>query len=163
MKSKKINSMRFLERNDIDYIVHEFDDSIHSADGVAAALSIDRDRVYKTLVIMPDDKKAKDRPMLALLSAGRELDLKAMARAAGMKKVRMAGHDEAEKLTGLKVGGISPLMLTGKNWQVYIDARVTDLDWILLSAGQRGTNLQVNVEALVNVLDIQVAEVSREA
>jgi Cys-tRNA(Pro)/Cys-tRNA(Cys) deacylase len=163
MGHKKLNSMRFLERNNINYVVHEFDDSIHSADGVALVLGIDLHRVYKTLVVMPDDKNARDKPMLVLLSADRELDLKALAQATGMKKVRMAGHVEAESLTGLKVGGISPLMLTGKNWPVFIDAQATDLDWILLSAGQRGTNLQVNVEELLRVLDIQPVDVSREA
>ncbi|MCI0712129.1 MAG: aminoacyl-tRNA deacylase [Chloroflexi bacterium] len=158
----KLNSMRLLERSNIDYVVHEFDDSIHSADRVAAVLGIDLHRVYKTLVVMPDDKNARGRPMLVLLSAGRELDLKAMAQAADMKKVRMAGHDEAEKLTGLKVGGISPLMLTNKNWPVFIDARAVDLDWILLSAGQRGMNLQVNVVDLIRVLDIQPVDVARD-
>lgn len=162
MSSKKLNSMRLLERSNIDYVVHEFDDSIHSADGVAAALAIDLHRVYKTLVVMPDDKNAKSRPMLVLLSAGRELDLKAMAQAAHMKKVRMAGHDEAEKLTGLKVGGISPLMLTGRNWPVFIDAHATEFDWILLSAGQRGTNLQVNIADLIRVLDMQAVDVARD-
>jgi prolyl-tRNA editing enzyme YbaK/EbsC (Cys-tRNA(Pro) deacylase) len=54
-------------------------------------------------------------------------------------------------------------MLTSKNWLVFIDARATELDWILLSAGQRGANLQVNVADLIRVLDIQAVDVARDA
>lgn len=163
MAGKKLNSMRFLETNKIDYTPHEFADSIHSAEGVAEALDIPFEHIYKTLVVMPDDKNAKPRPYLVLLSAGRQLDLKAFAKAVNIKRVRMASHVEAEKLTGLKVGGISPLALTAKNWDVYIDDRVLDLDWLLLSAGQRGTNLQVQRTDLINVLNMQVVACSTEA
>lgn len=163
MAKKKLNSMRFLEKHKIDYTPHEFDDSIHSAEGVAEALDIPLEHVYKTLVVMPDDKNSKTKPYLVLVSAGRQLDLKAFARAINIKKVRMASHAEAEKLTGLKVGGISPLALTTKNWDVYIDERVLDLDWLLLSAGQRGTNLRVQRADLLQVLTIQAVACSTEA
>lgn len=162
MASKKLNSMRFLEKHKIDYTPHEFADTIHSAEGVAEALNIPLEHVYKTLVVMPDDKKSKPRPYLVLLSAGRQLDLKAFARAVNIKKIRMASHAEAEKLTGLKVGGISPLALTAKNWDVYIDNRIEKLDWFLLSAGQRGTNLKVNHADLIKMLNIQVVVCSIE-
>ncbi len=163
MAKKKLNSMRFLEKHNIDYTPHEFDDSIHSAEGVAEALDIPLGHVYKTLVVMPDDKNSKAKPYLVLLSAGRQLDLKAFARAVNIKKVRMASHTEAEKLTGLKVGGISPLVLTAKNWDVYIDERVLQLEWLLLSAGQRGTNLRVQRTELIDVLNITAVDCSTEA
>ena len=161
MATKKLNSMRFLEKHKIDYTSHEFDDSIHSAEGVADALNIPFEHIYKTLVVMPDDKSTK-RPYLVLVSAGRQLELKAFARAVDIKKVRMASHAEAEMLTGLKVGGISPLAITAKNWSVYIDDRVLQLDWLLLSAGQRGLNLQVKRTDLIKVLNIQVVPCSME-
>ena len=162
MASKKLNSMRFLEKHKIDYTPREFDDSIHSAEGVAEALNMPFKHIYKTLVVLPDDKSTKPRPYLVLLSAGRQLDLKALARVINIKKVRMATHAEAEKLTKLKVGGISPLALTAKNWDVYIDERVLELDWLLLSAGQRGTNLQVNRADLMQVLKMHIVSCSTE-
>lgn len=160
MAAKKLNSMRFLEQHQIDYEPIEFDDTIHSAEGVAQAVGVSEAMVYKTLVVMPDDNNSK-KPFLVLLSGGRSLDLKKFAKVVGLKKVRMAKHAEAESLTGLKVGGISPLALTAKNWPVYIDQPVTTLEHVLLSAGQRGTNLKVGVQDLIRVLKIQVVDCSQ--
>lgn len=154
-KIKKLNSMRFLEKHNMDYEICEFDDSIHNAEGVAEFFGIPLHTVYKTLVVIPEDG---GKPILALLSAGHKLDLKSLAKGAGFKKMRMANHQEAEKLTGLKVGGISPLALTSKNWLVYLDQAAVDLDTILISAGQRGINLRLKVDKLIKVLDIQILD-----
>lgn len=149
---KKLNSMRWLEQHDIAYEVIEFDDSIHSAEGVAEFVGVGASQVFKTLVVLPDTGK----PLLVLMDGDSQLDLKALARASGHKQVKMAAHAEAEKLTNLKVGGISPLALTAKNWRVYIDASVQEHETIYLSAGQRGVNLKVNAQALINALNISV-------
>ena len=162
-KTKKLNSMRFLENHAVAYEICEFDDSIHSAEGVAEFFDIPLYTVYKTLVVMPDDGSSNKKPMLALLGAGRQLELKQFAKGAGFKKVRMASQQEAEKLTGLKVGGISALALTAKHWQVFLDQVAIELDTILISAGQRGINLRVGVEDLIKVLAIQVLEYGVEA
>jgi Cys-tRNA(Pro)/Cys-tRNA(Cys) deacylase len=158
MTAKKLNSMRLLEANDIQYELYEFDDGIHSADGVAEAVGVPPEQVYKTLVVLPDEP-GRPRPFLVLLSATCQLDLKAMAKAAGFKKVRMARHDEAENLTRLKVGGISPLALMAKNWDVYFDAHIEEHEWVLLSAGQRGVNIKVDVKGLKQVLNPQIVRV----
>lgn len=153
MSAKKLNSMRFLEREGVVYEVIEFDESIHSAEGVAAFVGVPPSMVYKTLVVIPE---GSNRPMLILASGERSLDLKKLAQGTGHKKVRMAAHQEAEKLTGLKVGGISALALTAKNWPVYIDQPVTELDYLLVSAGQRGINLKIAVDDFIRVLQAQV-------
>jgi hypothetical protein len=59
------------------------------------------------------------KPCLALIASDRALDLKRFAAIIGAKKVAMAAHKDAERLTGLQVGGISALALTHKNWSVY--------------------------------------------
>jgi Cys-tRNA(Pro)/Cys-tRNA(Cys) deacylase len=74
----------------------------------------------------------------------------------------MATHANAEKWTGLKTGGISPLMLMDKNWKLFIDQPATELQQILLSAGQRGLNLRVPTNDLLRVLSPVVAEISAE-
>jgi Cys-tRNA(Pro)/Cys-tRNA(Cys) deacylase len=157
---KKLNSMRLLEQHHVPYEVVTFDDSIHSAEGVAEAVGVSPDEVYKTLVVLPEDPPGSRKPMLVLLSGPRTLDLKKLARATGHKKVCMAAHAEAEKLTGLKVGGISALALTPKNWPVYIDQPAIALSHILISAGQRGVNLRVPVAELVRLLNVAVVECS---
>jgi Cys-tRNA(Pro)/Cys-tRNA(Cys) deacylase len=159
--AKKLNSMRFLEQHSVAYDLVEFDAAIHSATGVAEAVGVPEDSVYKSLVVLPDDNASRPKPMLVLLGGNRELDLKAFARETGFKKVRMATHQEAESLTGLKVGGISPLALTSKNWPVYIDAPALQYGHILISAGQRGLNLRVPVAELIRILDMQAVACSR--
>ena len=101
-KTKKLNSMRLLENHSVAYEICDFDDSIHSAEGVAEFFDIPFQTVYKTLVIMPDDGSSQ-KPMLALLSAGRHLDLKRFAKGAGFKKARMASHQEAEKIFQIRL------------------------------------------------------------
>lgn len=151
----KLNSMRILEQHKIDYVVHEFPETIHSADGVADYVGRSREMVYKTLVVLPTRGKPADktqgRPMLVMVAGNRELNLKKLAKAVGLKKVQMAPHREAEQLTGLQTGGISALALLHKNFEVYIDRPALELDRILVSAGQRGINLELPRQALMRL------------
>ena len=83
--------------------------------------------------------------MLVLLPAGSELDLKALAAAIGAKKLRMASQAAAERYTGLKVGGISPLALLNRGFEVYIDGRARAHSHLLVSAGERGFDVRLAV------------------
>jgi Cys-tRNA(Pro)/Cys-tRNA(Cys) deacylase len=150
----KLNSMRVLDQQKVNYTVREFPDSIHSADGVADYFSLPHDSVYKTLVALPVTGK----PMLVMIAGSRELDLKKLARAAGMKKVQMASHKEAERLTGLQTGGISALALLHKNFSVYIDQPALQLERILVSAGKRGLNLELLVQDLIRITQARIIE-----
>lgn len=153
----KLNSMRLLEKHNIAYEVTEFPDTERDAEVIAGILGIPPAHVYKTLVVEPI---GGGKPFLALLAADRHLDLKKMAVASGHKKVGMAAHADAEKLTGLKVGGISALALTHKNWAVYLDQPAAQLDHILVSAGQRGMDLRVPTAAFINVVNAKLADIS---
>jgi Cys-tRNA(Pro)/Cys-tRNA(Cys) deacylase len=153
----KLNSMRLLEKNDIPYEVTEFPGTERDAEVIAEILGVPPFMVYKTLVVEP---VGGGKPILALIAANRSLDLKALAAAAGYKKVAMASHQDAEKLTGLKVGGISALALTHKNWPVYLDQPALELEHILVSAGQRGMDLRVPTAAFIRVVGAKVAEIS---
>ncbi|MBN1220534.1 MAG: aminoacyl-tRNA deacylase [Anaerolineae bacterium] len=152
--ASKLNSMRILDQQNVNYQVHEFPDTIHSAMGMADQLGRPYEMVYKTLVVLP----AQGRPMLVMIAGHRELDLKKLAQATGQKKVRMAPHKEAERLTGLQTGGISALALLHKNFPVYLDRPALALERILVSAGQRGLNLELPVPDLIRVTQAQVIE-----
>ena len=160
-KENKTNSMRLLDAQKIPYTVHRFSPSIHSAQGVAEALGLPPGQVFKTLVVVPANEKGK--PLLAIVPGDRELDLKKLARLANAKKLRMASHREAEALTGLLVGGISALALLQKGWRVFLDASAQRYQEILVSAGQRGINLQLAVEDLCRITHAQVGDISRSA
>ncbi len=157
--SQKLNSMRLLEKHNVPYEMTEFPDTERDAEVIAEILGVPAYMVYKTLVVQPLDNPKK--PLLALIAADRTLDLKALAAVSGHKKVSMAAHKDAEQMTGLKVGGISALALTHKNWPIYLDQPATELEHILVSAGQRGMDLRVPTAALIRVLGAKVAEISQ--
>jgi len=150
----KLNSMRLLDQQKISYIVREFPDTIHSADAVADHFGLPRNCVYKTLVVLPPTGK----PMLVMVAGSRELDLRKLAKAVSQKKVQMAPHKEAERLTGLQTGGISALALLHKNFAVYLDQPALELERILISAGKRGVNVELLVQDLIRVTKAKVIE-----
>jgi Cys-tRNA(Pro)/Cys-tRNA(Cys) deacylase len=155
MAGTKLNSMRFLESQKVIYEVKTYDDSIHDAQEAAHAIGVPVEQVYKTLVV---ERAAGGKPILVMIAANRQLELKKFAAAIGEKKVNMAAHADAEALTGLKVGGIGALALTHKNWAVYLDRPATELTHIYVSAGQRGTNLRVSVADLIRILKAKVVD-----
>lgn len=157
--SQKLNSMRLLEKHNIPYEVTNFPDTMRDAEEIAEVLGVPAYLVYKTLVVQPAEG---GKPLLALIAADRTLDLKTLAAVSGHKKVVMAAHKDAEQLTGLKVGGISALALTHKNWPVFLDRPAAGHQHILVSAGQRGMDLRVPTMELVRVLNAKLAEISTE-
>lgn len=156
----KLNSMRVLEQHNIPYEVLEYPDTIRDAEEVAEALGVPYFMVFKTLVIQALDNPKK--PYLVMVPSEHQLDLKAMAKVAGVKKVQMASFKDAESMTGLKVGGISALALMQKNWQVYLDKSATELQHIVISAGQRGFQVRVPITPLMGLLRARIVDVSKE-
>lgn len=156
-KQKKLNSMRLLEANKIPYEVFEYDAGIKDAEQVAESVGMPEFMVYKTLIAY---SVATEQPMIAMMASEDKLDLKKLAATSGEKKVKMMKHADAEKATGLQVGGISALMLMDKNWTVYIDSTATELQNIVISAGQRGLQLQIPVSPLLTLLKARIADLS---
>ena len=152
--AEKLNSMRILDQQKVDYTVREFPDTVHSADGVADHFGLPHEVVYKTLVAMT----AAGKPLLVMVAGSRELDLKKLAKAVGEKKIQMATKKEAERLTGLQTGGISALALLHKNFPVYLDQPALELGRILVSAGKRGVNLELPVADLIRITKAKVIE-----
>jgi Cys-tRNA(Pro)/Cys-tRNA(Cys) deacylase len=152
--AEKTNAMRVLEARKVPYEVFAFSPEIHSADEVAETLGLPPDQVYKTLVVL----RAKGKPILIMIAADKELDLKKVAQAVGEKKVHMALHREAEELTGLQVGGISALALLGRPFDMFIDRPATERTRIVISAGQRGMDVRVAVPDLIRVTRARVID-----
>ena len=155
---QKTNSMRLLESHRIAYRVHEFSSEIRSAEDAAQVMGAPPDQVYKTLVVL----RERGRPLLVLVPGPKALDLKLLAKAAGEKKLHMATHKEAEALTGLEVGGISALALLNKGFEVYADESIRSLSEVYVSAGQRGINLSLRPQDLLQVTRAKVAPVTGE-
>lgn len=161
MSSKKLNSMRLLEQHAIPYEALTYPAALKDAEEVAEAVGAPYHIVFKTLVV--ESVKGGGKPFLAVIPSDRQLDLKRMAAAAGEKKVQMAAHRDAEAQTGLQVGGISALALTHKNWRVYLDSSAAEREHIIMSAGQRGTQLRVPTQAFIQLVGAHLADISAEA
>lgn len=157
-KTKKTLGMRVLEGQDVPYEVVEFPSDIHDAVGVAEYVGVPPENVYKTLVAQVDERGYK--PLLVMIAAADTLDLKKLAKAVGAKKAHMATHSDAEKLTRLQTGGISALALLNKGFDVYIDEPGASLDFIVVSAGQRGLNVRLSPDDLIRVTGAQVIDVT---
>lgn len=147
MSTDKTLAMKFLEGKKVAYTAHAYSPTIRDAQEVATAVGFDPSIVYKTLVVPHPTAK----PLLVMIPANTQLDLKRLAKQVGAKKLKMATQREAESLTGLQVGGISAVALVNKGFAVYIDDAARQLDQIVISAGQRGLQIRLAVDDLVRV------------
>jgi Cys-tRNA(Pro)/Cys-tRNA(Cys) deacylase len=148
----KTQAMRALDAKRIAYVAKTYDASgaFHAADEAAALLGADAAGVYKTLVVLRDGA-ATQRPLLVMIASDRQLDLKLLAKGLGEKKLRMATQREAERLTGLQVGGISALALLNRPFDPILDEPARSLDRIHISAGARGVDLELAVADLATL------------
>jgi len=158
MAAPRPMAVRMLEQRKIRHEVFAFDDAIRSAREVARVAALPEDQVLKTLVVEQDPPKGK--PFLLMMPASLEVDLKMLAASLGVKAVRMASHRDAERHTGLQVGGISALALLGKGFPVLIEEAATMFDDVLVSAGQRGFDVRIG---LADLLELTGARVVRAA
>ena len=153
------NVTRLLDAKQIPYSVFELPSGKHSAIEVAGMLAVDPSVVFKTIVIR---RPARKRNLLVLVGAGRTVDLRRVAALLGDKKVQLPTEHEAETMTGLQAGGISPLALLNRGFDVLIDDAARNLDQIHISAGRRELNIRIAVSDLVKVTGARLAPVGRE-
>lgn len=154
--TEKTLAMRLLEGKKIPYEAHRYDpDLFVSAEEVAEAIGLPPQQVFKTIVTEPD----KGKPILALVPADAEVDLKALAEAAGAKKVRMATLTDAERMTGLQKGGISALALVNRGFAVFLDHSALAFERIGMSAGERGVQVVLAVGDFVKVTGARVGAI----
>jgi len=145
------NVTRMLDGKRVPYTVHSYtySEELHSATDVADAIGFPQAQVFKTLVAL--DTAPGQKPMLVVIPGNETLDLKQLAKAVGAKKLQMASRAEAERLTGLLAGGISPLALINRGFVVYLDSRARNFERIYISAGERGAQVGVGVADLVKL------------
>ena len=100
---------------------------------------------------------------MGVVPAPTELDLKALAKAVSEKKVRLAKHAEAEKLTGLQAGGISALALLQKPFEIVLDASAQGLETMYVSAGQRGLQVSLRPDDFIALTNAITSKISRKS
>jgi Cys-tRNA(Pro)/Cys-tRNA(Cys) deacylase len=154
----KNNVTRMLVAKGIPFQAFELPAKKLSGLEAAQYLGVDPESVFKTIVVT---RVQKGKPILALVPAPAEVDLKALARVMGEKKVHLASQKEAEQITGLQVGGISPLALLSRGFQVVMDSSSKSLAEIYLSGGQRGINIRLSPKDLIELTQASVGGISR--
>jgi len=148
------NVTRFLDSRKIRYTAFETPPEKLGALETAQYLGVEPDSVFKTIVVTREKPK---RPLLVVVPGPSSVDLKLLAAAMGEKKVHLPTEREAEQLTGLQAGGISPLALVNKGFQVVIDSSAQNHAEIHVSGGQRGLNIRLPVPDLVKLTNARVA------
>ena len=150
------NITRLLDARKIAYQAFALPAEKLSALETARLLEVEPELVFKTIVIT----RPKGKPILAVIPGPNRVDLKLVAGALGEKKVNLPTEREAELLTGLQAGGISPLALLNKGFQVVIDSAAEAKPEIHVSGGQRGLNIRLSVDALAGLTHARYARVS---
>jgi Cys-tRNA(Pro)/Cys-tRNA(Cys) deacylase len=147
-----------LTRLGIQHTVHVYEhDPRHGSYGLEAseALGIPPERVFKTLVADVDGVLT-----VGVVPVASQLDLKALAAAAGGKKASLAEVSAAERATGYVTGGISPLGQR-RRMAVVIDSAALDFATIFCSGGRRGLEIEVAPNDLVGAANASVARISQ--
>ncbi|QXJ25421.1 Cys-tRNA(Pro) deacylase [Actinomadura graeca] len=145
-------------RAGIDFTLHAYEASPDAASygqAAADALGVDHGRLFKTLLAEVDGRLT-----VGVVPVSSTLDLKALAAAAGGKKARMADPGDAERATGYVVGGISPLGQR-RRLPAVIDASVSELATVYVSAGRRGLQIELVPADLVRLTGARLAPIAR--
>ena len=152
------NVTRFLDSREIEYAVFELPSRKLGAEETARLLKVPLELIYKSIVV---ERRGRGKPVLAVVPGNQEVDLKALARAVGEKKVTTATQARAEKLTGLQAGGISPLALINKGFDIVLDASAGAKSEIHVSGGEWGINIRLDPEDLTRLTGAKLAAISR--
>lgn len=145
----------FLEKQQAIFTLHQYDCTAQDDFGAhaAAQLQVPLAQVFKTLLT-----EGEQGAVVALVPSSGKVNLKRLAKAAGMKKLDMMPPAKAERLTGYKVGGISPFAQK-KRLTTVVDNSARLHDRILVSGGKRGLSLGVTTEVLQNLLGAVLADI----
>ena len=156
MAGKGTPATALLAKQGVAHTLHAYDhDPKHDSYGLEAveALGLDPERVFKTLVAEVDGKLT-----VGVVPVTGQLDLKALAAAAGGKRAKMAEAAAAQRATGYVLGGISPLGQRSR-LPVVIDSSAQGFDTVFCSAGRRGLEVELAPGDLVRLTSATVAPI----
>ncbi|WNG35282.1 Cys-tRNA(Pro) deacylase [Archangium minus] len=155
----KTNAARLLDSLGIRYELREYDVDPEdlSAETVAAKVGLPAEQVFKTLVARGD----RTGVLMAVVPGNGELDLKALARLSGDRKVDTVPLKELQPLTGYIRGGVTAIG-GKKEYPVYVDETLELFDIVSVSAGVRGTQLLLAPADYLKVTKGKVGPISRD-
>jgi Cys-tRNA(Pro)/Cys-tRNA(Cys) deacylase len=155
----KTNAVRQLDSLGVRYELraYEVDPNDLTAETVARKVGLPPEQVFKTLVARGENHGI----CLAVVPGDAQLDLKALAKATGNKKVDTVPLKEVEPLTGYIRGGVTALACK-KPYPVYLDETAQLFDVISISAGMRGLQILIAPDDYVRAVEARIAAIARE-
>lgn len=150
-------AIRILKKAHVPFEVIPY---IHKEKGAvfaAQALGFPLKRTVKTLITDLGNK----RYVAALLAGDKQLDLKELAVYFHTKHASMADPIIAERLTGYRVGGISPFGLK-QPLESVIDAPIMMYETVLINGGKRGVMIKMAPVDILTTLKCRVAGIGRQ-
>ena len=145
----------FLEQQQASFTLQSYNCTAHDDFGAhaAAQLQVPLAQVFKTLLT-----EGEQGAVVAIVPASAKVNLKRLAKATGVKKLDMMAPAKAERLTGYKVGGISPFAQK-KRLLTVLDASASHHATILVSGGKRGLSVAISGAHLIALLDGKCADI----
>ena len=140
----KTNAARLLDQMGIQYELraYEVDPDDLAAETVAAKIGLPAEQVFKTLVARLVGDVGHNGVAMAVIPGDQELDLKALAAAAGVKKMELVPVKELRALTGYIRGGVTALAAK-REYPVFVDETIELFDVVSVSAGVRGLQILI--------------------
>jgi Cys-tRNA(Pro)/Cys-tRNA(Cys) deacylase len=154
----KTNAARMLDEAGIHYELREYevDPEDLRAETVAGKVGLPAEQVFKTLVVRGE----RIGVCLAVIPGDAELDLKALAKLAGDRKMELATLKEVQPLTGYIRGGVTALA-GKKDYPVFLDETAILFDFISISAGVRGTQILLKPDDYIRVTRATLGEIAK--
>jgi len=148
------NAVKWLRTQGADFDVLEYEFTEIGADHAADAVGRPLEMVCKTLIV----KATGNGYWVAIVPGDQRFDPRRTARAIDAKHADLAEQAEAEKVTGYKVGGISPFAMRRK-LPVIIEESLLALETIIVNGGRRGVLIEMETEALVRLLEAEPCDI----
>ena len=150
-------AIEMLKKNKCDFKIYKYDHDpacTNFGDEAVEKLGLDANQVYKTLLAELTPKEL----VVCVVPVSKQLSLKEVADIFGVKKAQMAQKDEAQKVTGYLLGGISPLGQK-KLLRTVLDESINDFKTIFISGGKRGLDIELNPKDLEVILKAKVGRI----
>lgn len=151
-------AINLLKKNKCDFKIHKYEhdsDCTNFGDEAVKKLGLDANQVYKTLLVELTPKEL----VVCVLPVANQLSLKEVATIFGVKKAEMASKDEAQKVTGYLLGGISPLGQK-KLLRTVLDESTKSFETIFISGGKRGLDIEVKPKDLEVLLKAKIGKIT---
>jgi Cys-tRNA(Pro)/Cys-tRNA(Cys) deacylase len=150
------NAVKWLRTQGAKFDVLEYEFTEMGADHAAASVGRPLEMVCKTLIV----KATGNAYWIAIVPGDQRFDPRRMAAAIGVPHADLAEPTEAEKVTGYRVGGISPFAMRRK-LPVVIEESLLVLDTLIVNGGRRGVLIEMATEELLQLLNAQPADICR--